>query len=343
MLHERVRRAKPHQPQGAITLMVSITLVLIAALTSFYSTQSIFIDRLAGHAHIQATHARLAAQAALAWSQAEIQRISQTSSASSFWSTMPPTACPTKFSGPQWQCVRMPAPTPPSAQVFTTEVLAIRDVANAPHVTQLQASSVLTDQRSRAQVNQSLYTPTVLPAPPNASAAAVVLSTSTTNSLPCTPLAWQQVFGNLSPEHIQSWSQAQERQGLTAQTQPPRAIYWIDSTAPWTQSLGSPQAPVLIVFSATACTPRCPDMVSGVHIHGTVVLDSRCQSDKVRAWRAGLIEGQLLIGSDWPDMPSDSPIWSRPYARQAYLLPWPQGMDASQVQSISGSWYENTP
>jgi len=343
MLTALLRSAKPNQQLGAITLMVSITLVLIAALTSFYSTQSIFIDRLAGNAQVQATHARLASEAALAWSQAEIQRLSQASSAATFWSSMPSSPCPAKRSGPQWQCVRMQAPMLPDTQVARTEVLAIRDVVNAPHVTALQVSSVLTDQRSRAHVSQSLFTPTVLPAPANANMAAVVLSTGTPPNSPCTPSAWQQVLGDLSPAQIQSWSQAQERQGLTAQTQPPRTVYWVDSAAPWSQSVGTPQAPVLIVFSATACTPRCPSMVSGVHIHGTVVLDSQCQDDKVSAWRAGLIEGQLLIESGWPDMPSDNTIWARPYARQAYLLPWPQGIDARQVQSISGSWHEGPP
>ncbi|MGV0960525.1 MAG: hypothetical protein ACOYB1_11885 [Limnohabitans sp.] len=338
-----MRKAEPHTQRGAITLLVSITLVLLATLTSLYSTQSIFIDRLASHAQIQATHARLAAEAALAWSQAEIQRIAQTSSASNFWAATPPAACPAQLSGRQWQCVRMQVPALLPAQVLSAEVLAMRDVVNAPHVTQLQARSVLSDQRSRAQVNQSLYMPTALPTPAQASTAAVVLSKGTDTGLPCAPSAWQQVLGDLSREHIQSWSQAQERQGLTAQTQPPRSIYWIDNPTVWTQSLGTPQAPVLIVFSANACTPRCPDMVSGVQIHGTVVLDTRCQDDKVRTWRAGLIEGQLLIESDWPDMPTDSPIWARPYARQAYLLPWPQGMDARQVQRISGSWHEGTP
>lgn len=336
-------QAKPNKQVGAITLLVSITLVLIAALTSFYSVQSIFIDRLASDAQIRATHARLAAEAALAWSQAEIQRISQTSSASTFWSSMPSSSCPAKHIGPQWQCVRMQAPTQPEMQVHSSSVLAIRDVVNAPHVTQLQASSVLSDQRSRAQVNQSLFMPTVLPAPTHANANAMVLSKSSMPNSPCTPTAWQQVLGDLSPEHIQSWSQAQERQGLTAQTQPPRSIYWVDSAAPWTQSLDTPQAPVLIVFSGKACTPRCPDMVSGVQIHGTVVLDSQCQNDKVKAWRAGLIEGQLLIGSDWPDMPADSPVRASPDARQAYLLAWPRGMDARQVQLVSGSWHEGAP
>lgn len=331
----------PRQQQGAITLMVATSLVLVAALAGFYSVQSVFIDRLAGHAQIQATQARLAAEAALAWAQAEIQRTSQTSSATDFWSTMPTTPCPANRQGLQWHCVRLQAPALQGAETASADVVAMRDVVNAPHVAELQANAVLNDQRSRAQVQQSVFMPTVLPVPASASTAAVVLSTDTTP--PCASTAWQQVLGKLSAEHIRAWSQAQERQGLHALSQPPRSIYWVDSATPWSQSVGTAQAPVLLVFSATACTPRCPSMVSGVHIHGTVVLDTQCQDDKARAWRAGQIDGQLLINSAWPEAPNASQVTYQPYARKAYLLPWPQGMDARQVQIVNGSWSEGTP
>lgn len=332
-----------HQQQGAITLMVAIGLVMVAALTSFYSVQSVFIDRLTGQAQIQATQARLAAEAALAWAQAEIQRTAQTTSAPAFWSAQPSTPCPANRKGLQWQCVRLQAPLLAGAgtDIASAHVVAMRDVVNAPHVAELQASSVLKDQRSRAQVQQSLFMPTVLPVPASVSTAAVVLSSSATPS--CASTAWQQVLGGLSAEHIRAWSQAQERQGLHALSQPPRSIYWVDSPAPWTQSVGSAQAPVLLVFSATACTPSCPSMVSGVRIHGTVVLDTQCQDDRARAWRAGQIDGQLLVNSAWPEAPNASQVTAQPYARKAYLLPWPQGMDAQQVQIVNGSWRESTP
>ena len=331
----------PRQQQGAITLMVAISLVLVAALAGFYSVQSVFIDRLAGHAQIQATQARLTAEAALAWAQAEIQRAAQTTSATAFWSTTPTTPCPANRQGLQWHCVRLQAPALQGAETASADVVAIRDVVNAPHVAELQANAVLNDQRSRAQVQQSVFMPTVLPVPESTSTAAVVLSTD--SAPPCASTAWQQVLGKLSAEHIRAWSQAQERQGLHALSQPPRSIYWVDSAAPWSQSVGSAQAPVLLVFSATACTPRCPSMVSGVHIHGTVVLDTQCQDDKARAWRAGQIDGQLLINSAWPEAPNASQVTYQPYARKAYLLPWPQGMDARQVQIVNGSWSEGTP
>lgn len=331
----------PRQQQGAITLMVTIVLVMLAGLASFYSVQSIFIDRLASQAQIQATHAHLAAQAALAWAQAEIQRTVQSTSATAFWSAWPTTRCPDNRTELQWQCVRLQVPPVPGAETASIHVLALRDVVKAPHVTELQASALLDDQRSRAQDQQSLFMPTVLPVPASASATAVVLSTGT--NTPCASTAWQQVLGDLDAEHIKAWSQAQERQGLHALSQPPRSIYWVDSPAIWTQSLGSPQAPVLLVFSATACSPLCPSMASGVRIHGTVVLDTQCQQDRARGWRAGQIDGQLLINSAWPEAPNASQVSAQPYARQAYLLPWPLGMDARQVQIVNGSWREGAP
>ena len=405
----RAMRTTPQQ--GAITLIVVVTLVLIAALTSFYSTQSVFIDRLASNAQIQATQARLAAEAALAWAQAEIQRQAQSAPAHDFWAATPAATCPSTRTGPAWQCVRMQVPMLPGAESAVLEVLAIRDVVRSPHVTELQASSTLADLRSRAQVSQSLYTPSVLPAPGAGLSAAVLLNGCSNLApgtsqnvcplsasglacqgsatgpamqslwladtdqngqisaaehqaclawnaaqlpgggallgpgvalprLPCASNVWQQVLGDITPGQLQAWSQAQASQGLNHQSQPPRTVYWIDSPTTWTHSVGTPESPVVLVFSATACSPRCPAMAIGVHIHGTVVLDSQCQDDKMRGWRAGLIEGQLVINSGWPDVPGDSRVWARPYAHRAYELLWPAGIDARQVQRISGSWHE---
>jgi hypothetical protein len=338
---DRVSHQHHPQQQGAITLMVVSSLVLVAALAGFYSVQSVFIDRLAGQADLQATQARLTAEAALAWAQAEIQRGAQTTTAADFWNSMPSTPCPSHRQGLQWQCVRMQVPALPGQEVASAEVVVVRDVLGSPHVAELHARSVLSDQNGRAEVRQNLFMPTWLPVPALASTAPVVLVTS--NSKPCAQTPWQQLLGSVGPEHLRSWSQAQERQGLHATSQPPRSVYWVDSAAPWAQSVGTSHAPVLVVFSAAACTPRCPSMVSGVQIHGTVVLDTQCQDDKARAWQAGRIDGQLLINSAWPEASNADAVTAQPYARKAYQLPWPQGMDASQVQIVNGSWREGTP
>ncbi len=401
----------PTPQTGTITLMVVITLVLIASLTSFYSTQSVFIDRLVGNAQIQATQARLASEAALAWAQSEIERQSLSAPAHNFWTATAAAPCPSSHPGPHWQCARMQPPPLQGAESTSAEVIAIRDVVNAPHVTELIARSTLADTHGRAQVSQSLYSPTVSQAPHAMPTTAVLLNgcsqpasgalphvcprnasgqacqdTATGAALeslwladtdkngqvslaeqqtclawervhlpgggavlgpgialprlPCHPALWQKVLGDITAQQIQAWSLAQAARGLNSQSQPPRTVYWVDSPLPWTLSLGTVQTPVLMVFSEAACTPQCPSMASGVHIHGTVVLDTQCQDDKVRGWRAGLIEGQLVINSGWPDVPDGSRVWARPYAHQAYQLPWPAGIDARQVQRISGSWHE---
>lgn len=337
-----MRPIQPHPQSGAITLMVAITLVLIAGLSAYFGAQSVFIDRLAGHAQIQATHARLAAEAALAWAQADLQRSSAQGGATALWAALPKVPCPSERSARQWQCVQMPNPVLPAAQGASAEVLLIRDVLAAPHVVEVRATSTVAEPRSQAQVQQSLYMPTVLPVPASASSTAVVLSAAVPGSA-CSPSAWSQVLGDLSAEHIRAWSLAQEQQGLHALSQPPRSIYWVDSPAPWTQSVGSAQSPVLLVFSAAACTPSCPQISTGARIHGTVVLDTQCQETQVKGWPAGQIHGQLLINSAWPGAPTPSPVTAQPYARNAYKLLWPTGIDARQVQLISGSWSEGSP
>jgi hypothetical protein len=157
---------------------------------------------------------------------------------------------------------------------------------------------------------------------------------------PCEPAAWKNVLGDITPEQLKAWSDAQERNGLHAQSQPPRSIYWVDSAATWTQSLGQADAPVLLVFSAMACGQRCPSLASGVQIFGTVVLQTQCQDEKARAWRAGRIEGQLVVESGLLDLQSGSHIQARVFTKPAYQLAWPAGMDATQVQAVAGSWRE---
>ena len=160
---------------------------------------------------------------------------------------------------------------------------------------------------------------------------------------PCNRAAWRSTFGNIAPEQLRAWSQAQQTQGLHSLSQPPRSIYWIDSPTDWTQSLGSAQAPVLLVFSAQACALRCPRIGSGVHIHGTVYADAGCEDEKMRGWQAGWVEGQVVVEAGLPQVTGDSRIWARVYAPQAYALYWPEGLDPAWVQRVPGSRSEDTP
>jgi hypothetical protein len=160
---------------------------------------------------------------------------------------------------------------------------------------------------------------------------------------PCNRAAWRSVFGNTSPEQLRAWSQAQERQGLHSQSQPPRSIYWIDSPNDWTQSLGSATHPVLLVFSSLACAGRCPRLAAGTSIWGTVVLDAGCDDEKMRGWQAGRVQGQLVVEAGLPQVTGSAQVWANAQARQAYALHWPEGMDTRRAQRVPGSRFEGPP
>jgi len=159
---------------------------------------------------------------------------------------------------------------------------------------------------------------------------------------PCTRAAWRSVLGDITDAQLQAWSSAQERNGLTAQSTPPRTIYWIDSPADWQGNVGSTDHPALLVFSAKACAQRCPRIGAGVRIHGSVLIDSGCNDDKMRGWQAGTIEGQLVVESGLPEWRSGT-VLAQADGRNAYILNWPQGIDATRLQRIHGSWSEGAP
>jgi len=159
---------------------------------------------------------------------------------------------------------------------------------------------------------------------------------------PCTRTAWRSVLGDITDQQLQAWSSDQERNGLTAQTTPPRSVYWIDSPADWQQSVGTSAHPALLVFSAQACAQRCPHMGNRVRVVGSVLLDSGCDDEKMRGWQAGTIEGQLVVESGMPEWRSGT-VLARPEGRHAYSLDWPEGIDATRVQRVNGSWSEGTP
>lgn len=165
---------------------------------------------------------------------------------------------------------------------------------------------------------------------------------TTVQRSPCSRAAWRSVLGEIRQEHLQAWSSAQESNGLTARTTPPRTIYWIDSPQDWHQSVGTTDHPVLLVFSALACSHRCPNIGSGVRIMGSVLFDASCDDEKMRAWQGGTIEGQLVVESGMPEWRSGA-VLARPEGRKAYTLHWPEGMDATRLQRIHGSWSEGTP
>lgn len=394
---------------GAINLLVAIGLVMLASLTSYYSSRSVLLDQLAGQNHARAAQSRLAADAALAWAQADIA--SRSAPFDAVFTNQAP--CPASVQGLQWQCAGMAVPPHPALPQTQSSVTVVRDLVMAPHVLTLHAQATVAGQSSRGQVRESLFMPVLAPAPGDAPQAALVLNGCVSEALgaslrvcplsrsgqacsgtasapavqthfvvdtnrngtissaektacmaltstslpgggtrmgpngalprsPCNRAAWRSVLGDITAEQLQTWSAAQERNGLHALSTPPRTIYWIDSPADWSQSVGTPETPALLVFSAKSCTLRCPRIAPGVHIHGSVVLDAGCDDEKMRGWQGGWIEGQLVVESGLPEWRSAT-LWARPYGRNAYILDWPDGIDATRVQRINGSWSEGSP
>jgi hypothetical protein len=95
----------------------------------------------------------------------------------------------------------------------------------------------------------------------------------------------------------------------------------------------------VLIFSSQACAVRCPRISPNAHIHGSVILDAGCDDEKMRGWQTGWIEGQLVVESGIPDWQSGK-VWARNYGRNAYILNWPEGINATKVQRINGSWSE---
>jgi Tfp pilus assembly protein PilX len=394
---------------GAITLLVAIGLVILASLTSFYSARSALMDQLASQNHAHASQARLSADAALASAQAALPFTA--SPISALLAIRSP--CPAGVAGPQWQCSALAiAPHPAMAQTQLSAV-AVRDLVMSPHVLTLHASASSSANNSKAHARESLFVPTVAPAPDLPAHAALVLNGCVSEAVgaslrvcplvseggsctgsakgpavlthflqdtngngsissaeenaclalkttslpggggkagpsasvarsPCNRAAWRSVLGDITDEQMQAWSAAQEANGLTAQTDPPRSVYWIDSPADWQISVGTPATPAVLLFSAKACAQRCPHMGPGVRIVGSVLLDSGCNDEKMRSWQGGTIEGQLVVESGLPEWRSGT-VLARLQSRDAYILNWPEGINARQVQRINGSWSEGKP
>jgi len=400
---------QPERQNGAITLLVAMGLVILASLTSMYSARSILVDQLATHNHAHATQAQMAADAALARAQRALTH------SSSDWSSLlqGQAPCPERHSGPQWECSRWVLPQLPTLPEAELSAIAVRDVVGSPHVLMLQASARIRGRHSTAYVRESVFIPTVAPAPERASPAALVVNGCVSEAVgarlrvcplvgsgavctgsaagpavqthfvqdtdlngtlsaaekdaclalhpsslpgagqhtgptqvqarsPCNRAAWRSVLGDITDAQLQAWSEAQERNGLTEHTTPARTVYWVDSPSDWQRSVGTPEWPVLLAFSAKACAHRCPSIQVSARIVGSVLLDSACDDEKMRGWQAGTIDGQLVVESGMPAWQQGT-LLARPDVRKTYVLNWPAGIDAAQPQRINGSWSRSAP
>lgn len=180
-------------------------------------------------------------------------------------------------------------------------------------------------------------------------AGGALLTPSQASPGPCTREVWRNLFGQTQAGQLQAWSDAQARSGLHASSVPTRSIYWIDSPADWGLSLGSPEAPVLLVFSAQACATRCPRLLAGVQIHGTVYLDAGCDDRKLQGWQGARIDGLLAVEGGVPSAGGWTRVRGQTYARAAWQLHWPTepatpGMQGTQgIHTVPGSHRAGTP
>lgn len=339
-------------PRGAAQLLLVLALVGLASLASAIMGRSVLTDMLSQHAWGQALQARLAAQAALATAEAEL--LTRYASEADPLASLPSRPCPSDQPAPRWQCATLPlgpSTLGQAPQNWTLQAWLNRDLLQAPHVLQLRASahatgSIATTTTPAAQTTQraSVWVPSVAPAPTAAPSAAVVLGESTkpppSTPTPCARRAWRQVLGDISAEQVQAWSQAQASNGLSAQSQPQRSIWWIDSPADWNTPLGDASHPVLLVFSAKACALRCPRIAANARIHGTVYLDAGCDDTKVLGWQSGPLVGQLVVEASLAELGTSTLVTAQASVRQAYALLWPPGIDARRLQRVPGSRWE---
>jgi hypothetical protein len=102
--------------------------------------------------------------------------------------------------------------------------------------------------------------------------------------------------------------------------------------------VGTTSAPVVVVFSASACASQCPRISPSTHIVGTVYLDTQCQDSRAALWHSGSVSGQVALPSGLPNLQAGSQFMWLANHRQAFDWPWPVNIDAKRVQRVRGSW-----
>lgn len=236
-------------------------------------------------------------------------------------STGTPQICPDQ--GPGSPCPVLPAPGTPGTSIKN---LYLRDLNNDGTVTEAEKATCLSTG------HMDLHGGGVTaPAAPAASSS-------------CNPqAAWTTVFGSVTKDMVMQWSTAQANAGLSQSTTPKRTVYWIDSPAPFHDSLGSPTEPVTLVFSSAACTPDCPAINGGPQIYGTVYLDTACDASRANGWGGGTVHGTVAIDSGMDNLNANTQLFyaGNTGGSQPALLP--PGADPAKVQRLAGSWKDWNP
>lgn len=347
------------QQRGLATLWASTVLLLLTSLWGWVCLQSVSAESHRSHQQLHAAQALAHTEALLETAIAHLEQAYATQSIDAdgrIWANASASQCPSDKAPPQWQCMVWPLaslPLPEWTDDAQSWVRLVRDVRNAPHRIQVMADAKLNALHpgagSRATLQQSVYVPISAPAPTSSSpdhVAALVLNEQVlTADMPqCNTVAWQNVFGQLSPLQVQTLSSLQMANGLSAVSQPTRTVYWIDSPQLWTQSLGSSASPVVLVFSAEACALLCPSLASATQVVGTVFFQSQCQASKMLNWQSGTIAGQLGVESGLaPTLKQSlrngqSGLASTANAHAAFSFEWPEDIQAARVQRVAGTW-----
>ena len=321
------------QQGGMATLWTASCLIFITSLLAWMTLRSVMSETRRSQQQFYAAQAFANSESLL---ETSIALIDSTYSGqdiaidTAFWRNASRSQCPASHAALQSQCLKWSGsglalalalgnfdqsiaelPWPESIDPANSFVLFVRDVKMSPHKVKIMAQVSLNAEQagvgSRATVQQSVYIPLSslwIPPPLEIS--------PPTKPTECIPLEWQKLFGSISPAQLKAISDAQVQNDLSNLTQPSRSVYWIDSPHTWTQSLGSQNSPVVLIFSANACAVQCPQIATSAAITGMVYFQS-----------ANACQNPVPLLTSNPE---------------AYHYDWPAGIDTRRVQRVSGSW-----
>ena len=345
------------QQRGLATLWGTSVLLILTSLWGWLCLQSVSAESMRSQHQMQAAQALVHAEALLETAIAQLDALYAKplpAADLNLWSSALANSCPIDKPAPQWQCMQWSLselPLTDGIDVSQSSVRLLRDVRHAPHIVQIYVDAKLNAAQvgagSRATLQQSIYVP--LNFPPFPTPTGSTFSTLIVNDMVispatpiCEPQSWRTIFGDMTPAQLKTSSEQQRLNGLNASTLPARSIYWIDSPLMWTQSLGTNTAPVLLIFSETACAMQCPAIHA--QIVGTVFYQNQCQVSKLPNLQNSIIWGQLGVESNLTSLQKQALLLNpnlivgSQNAHAAFTFEWPEGIQAARVQRVAGHW-----
>jgi hypothetical protein len=146
---------------------------------------------------------------------------------------------------------------------------------------------------------------------------------------------WSQIFNDISKDDMRAISDAENAAGI-ANTDSDRTVIWVDDSGNYNPSdlaagkvLGSPENPVIVIFSETAV---CPKANGGMKVYGIVYFDTTCED--ANGWGGLKVVGTVAVKGDLKDGSANSLIqnWNDFGGDDPYNLktPW--------IARVPGSW-----